>query len=116
MVNKGIMKFPRDKEVMVKFLGEKEAMLIDDDSYPPITSINTTVFYFKAVMNSKKRGIPPSHRIKNVWIPMQYVTYKNDLAVEREVSTVKENKKEKKKASKPFIWAKFNGVRAGSKG
>ena len=75
MVNNGIMKLPRDKEVMVKLPGEnevmvkfpreKEAMLIDEDSYPPVASINTIVFYFKAVMNSKKaRGIPLSPRIK----------------------------------------------------
>ena len=44
---------------MVKFPREKEVILIDEDSYPPVASINTTAFDFKALINSKKaKGIP----------------------------------------------------------
>ena len=78
----------------MKFQGEKEAILIDEDAYPPVASINTIVFYFKALIDSNKvRGIPPSLKIRNIWIPKQYLTYKNDVAAERGVSIVRENKK-----------------------
>ena len=79
---------------MVKFFGEKEAILIDEDSYPRVVSINTTAFDFKALINSKKaEGIPLSLRIRKVWIPKQYLTYKNDMAIERGMSTVREKEK-----------------------
>ena len=75
---------------MVKFPREKEAILIDEDTFPPVALINTISFDLKALMNSKKaRDFPPSHRIIKVWIPKQYLTYKNDLVV------VKEKKKNK---------------------
>ena len=78
------MKFPREKKVMV----------IREDTFAHATSINTIAFDLKVVMNSKKlRGIPPSLRIRKVWIPKQYLTYKNDLVVERGVFVVKEKKK-----------------------
>ena len=45
-------------------------------------------------MNSKKaRVIPPSPRIRKVWISKQYLTYKNGLTIERGVSAIIENKK-----------------------
>ena len=79
---------------MVKFLGQNEAILIDEDSYPLVASINTTAFDFKVVMNSKKaRGIPSSPRIRKVWIPKKYLNYKNYMVVERGVSAVREKKK-----------------------
>ena len=69
---------------MVKFLGEKETILIDEDTFPPVASINTDAFDLKALVNSKKaRGIPSSPMIRNVWIPKQYLTYKNNLTTER---------------------------------
>ena len=69
---------------MVKFLREKQVILINEDTFPPITSINVVDFDLNAVMNSKnERGIPPSLRIRNVWIPNQYLTYKNDLVAKR---------------------------------
>ena len=65
---------------MVKFSREKEVMVIGEDTFPLVTSINTVAFDLKAVMNSKKaRGIPISLRIRKVWILKQYLTYKNDL-------------------------------------
>ena len=45
-------------------------------------------------MNSKKaRVIPLSPRIRKVWISKQYLTYKNDLTIERGVSAIIEKKK-----------------------
>ena len=70
-------------------------MVIGEDTFPPLASINTIAFDLKAVMNSKKvRGISPSLRIRNVWIPKQYLIYKNDLATKIRVSTIIEKKKD----------------------
>ena len=92
-INKGILKSLGEKEAMVIFPREKEVMVIGEDTFPLVASINTVAFDLKAVMNSKKvRGIPLSPRIRKVWIPKQYLTYKNDLDVERKVSVVRENK------------------------
>ena len=64
------MKSHGEKEVMVKFLGEKEVILIDENIFPLVASINTTAFDLRALMNLKKaRRIPQSPRIRNVWIP-----------------------------------------------
>ena len=69
---------------MVKFLREKEVILINEDTFPLIVSINTIAFDLKVVMNSKKvRGIPPSSKIRKIWTPKQYLTYNNDLAALR---------------------------------
>ena len=80
-----MVKFFEEKEVMMKFLREKETILIDEDSYPPMASINTIAFDLKTLIDSNKvREInPPSIRIRKVWIPNQYLTYKNYMAVER---------------------------------
>ena len=52
---------------MVKFPREKEVMLIGEETFPPVASINTVAFDLKVVMNSKKtRGIQPSLRIRKV--------------------------------------------------
>ena len=39
---------------MVKFPREKEVMVIGEDTFPPVDSINTVAFDLKAVMNSNK--------------------------------------------------------------
>ena len=68
--------------------------MIDEDTFPPIASINTITFDLKALIYSKKaRGIPLSPRIRKVWIPNQYLIYKDDLKVERRVLVVREEKK-----------------------
>ena len=51
---------------MVKFPREKEVMVISEDTFPPIASINTVAFDLKVVLNSKAKGIPPSTRIRKV--------------------------------------------------
>ena len=78
---------------MVKFPREKKVIAIKEED-PLVASINTIVFDLNAVMNSKKeKEIPPIPGIRKVWIPKKYLTYKNDLAIERGVSAVKEKKK-----------------------
>ena len=68
--------------------------MIGKDPFPSVASINTYGFDFKALMNSKKKkAIPPSIRIRKLWIPKQYLTYKNYLTLERGVFAVIEKKK-----------------------
>ena len=75
------MKFLEEKEVMVKPPGGKEAMLIDEDPFPLAASINIATniatIDSRAMLNGKKAGkFSPSARVRNVWIPKQYLTYK----------------------------------------
>ena len=55
MINKGRLEFP----------GEKEAVLISEDSFPSVASINTVSFDFKALTNLKNTvRIPPCPKIR----------------------------------------------------
>ena len=48
--------------------------MIDEDSFQPEASINTTAFDLKVLINLKKaKGIPQSPRIRTVWILKQYL-------------------------------------------
>ena len=102
--NKVIINFPREKEVLVKFLvekkvmvksfGGKEAMLIDETPFPLAASINITATDSRAMINAKKvERFSPSARVRKVWIPRQYLTYKNDLVARERVSVTKKWKK-----------------------
>ena len=56
-INKGILKFP-DK---------KETMAIDEDSFPPVTSVNNTSLDLRALIESKKEGkISPRYGSLNI--------------------------------------------------
>ena len=85
------MKFPKEKEVMVKPPGGKEAMMLDEDPFPPIASINIAATESKAMLNAKKAvRFSPNVRVRKVWIPKQYLTYKNDFAPKGRLSAAKE--------------------------
>ena len=38
----GILKSPREKEAMVAFTGEKEVMVIGEDTFPPVAQLLLT--------------------------------------------------------------------------
>ena len=79
---------------MVKFHRENEAVVIDEDPFPPVASINTVSFDLKGLINSKKaKRVPLSPKTRKVWIFKQYLIYKDDFIVERRVYIVKEKKK-----------------------
>ena len=85
------MKFLEEKKVMVNPLGGKEAMMIDEDPFPPSTSINIAATDSRAMLNANKaEGFSPSARVRKVSIPKQYLTYKNDLAVKGRVHATSE--------------------------
>ena len=79
---------------MVKPLEGKEAMMINEDPFPPTASINIVATDSRAMLNAKKaRRFSLSAKIRKVWIPKQYLTYKNDLATKGRVTTTRERKK-----------------------
>ena len=45
-INKGILKFPKKKEVIV----------IDEDPFPPVASVNIATTNLRATLNAKKLG------------------------------------------------------------
>ena len=69
-------------------------MVIDEDPFPPVDSINLVPFDLWTLINLKKaRGIPPYSNIRKILIPKQYLIDKNDLTEKRRVFTTKGRKK-----------------------
>ena len=84
MINKGIL----------KYLEKKEVMVIDEDPFPPMASINILAVDLRAMLSAKKNGtFSPSVRIRKAWITKQYLTYKNYMVAEKGVSAIREKKK-----------------------
>ena len=84
LINKGILKFPEKKDVMV----------IDEDPIPPVASVNIVAIGLKVVLKVKNDGrFSPNIRIRKVWIPKQYMVHRDELTVKRRISTTKENEK-----------------------
>ena len=80
MINKGIL----------KFLEKNEAMVINEDPFPPVASVNIAATNLRAVLNVKKdERFSPNARIRKVWIPKQYLVHKDELAAKRKVPTAK---------------------------
>ena len=68
--------FLRGKEVMVKPHKEKEAMVIDEDPFPPVASINIATIDSSTMPNAKNAGrFSPSVGKRKVCILKQYLTY-----------------------------------------
>ena len=69
-------------------------MMIDEDQFPPVASINIVAIDSRAMPNAKKAWrFSPSVKVRKVWIPKQYLTYKNDLAAKGRVPTAREWKR-----------------------
>ena len=65
--------------------------MIDEDPLPPVASINIDATNSRVMLNEKKaRKFSPSARVKKVWIPKQYLTYKNDSAAKIKVFAARE--------------------------
>ena len=80
-INKGIL----------KFLEKKEAMVIDEDSFPPVASINIVAIDLKAVLNAKNdERFSPNARVRKVWISKQYLVHRDELAAKRRIFIAKE--------------------------
>ena len=69
-------------------------MVIDEDPFPPIASINIAAIDLRTLLNAEKAGgFSPSAKNRKVWIPKQYLVYMDDLETRRKVSVTRERKK-----------------------
>ena len=61
------MKFLEENEVMVKPPRGKEAMMIDEDPFPLVASINIAATNSRAILNAKKaERFSPSVKVRKV--------------------------------------------------
>ena len=68
--------------------------MVDEDPFPPVPSVNIAATDLRAVMNDKEdEKFSPNVKIRKVWVPKQYLVYKDELAVKGKVSTTRENEK-----------------------
>ena len=66
--------------------------MVDEDPFPPVPSVNIAATELRAVMNDKEdEKFSPNVKIRKVWVPKQYLVYKEELAVKGKVSTTREN-------------------------
>ena len=69
-------------------------MVVDEDPFPPVALVNISATNLIAILNEKKDDKFSSNaRIRKVWIPKQYLVYKDELAVKGKVSTTGEKEK-----------------------
>ena len=61
--------------------------MVDDDLFPPTTSVNIDATNLRAVLNEKEdEKSSPNVKIRKVWIPKQRLVYKDKMAIKRNVS------------------------------
>ena len=78
----------------MKFSEKKEAMVINEDPFPLVASINIDTIDLRVMLNAKKaRRFSPSVKTRKIWIPKQYLVYMDDLVARRRVSVTRERKK-----------------------
>ena len=59
-------------------------MAIDEEPVPLVASVNITTTDLKAVLKAKNDGrFYPNGRIRNVWIPKQYLVHRGELAAKK---------------------------------
>ena len=68
--------------------------MIDEDPIPPVASVNMAANNLKVVFNEKNDGIfSINSRIRKVWIPKQYLIYRDELTAKRRIFVAKEKEK-----------------------
>ena len=87
-------------------------MVVDEDPFPPVASVNIAATDLRAVLNEKEdEKFSPNVKIRNVWIPKQYMVYKDEMIVKGKVSIAREKQKNERypyhskqemKKEKPF--------------
>ena len=69
-------------------------MVVDEDPFPLVASVNIVATDLRVVLNEKEdEKFSPNVNIRKVWIPKQYLVYKDELAVKEKVSITKEKEK-----------------------
>ena len=86
-INKGIL----------KFLEKKEAMVVDEDPFPQMDLVNILATDIRVVLNEKEdKKFSPNVKIRKVWIPKQYLVYKDELVLKGKVSIAREKEKNRR--------------------
>ena len=68
--------------------------MINEDPFPPMTSVNIAAIDLRTMLNVKKNGrLSPNARIRKVWIPKQYLVHRDELERKRRASAARENEK-----------------------
>ena len=56
--------------------------MVDEDPFPPEASVNIAATDLRAVLNENEdEEFSPNVKIRKVWIPKQYLVYKDELAI-----------------------------------
>ena len=86
-INKGILKYPK----------KNEAMVVDEDSFLSLASVNIASTDLKATLNEKEdEKFSPNVKIRKVWVLKQYLVFKDELSVKGKVSiTIEKEKNER---------------------
>ena len=64
---------------ILKFLGKKESMAIDEDPFPPVASVNTASFDLRGLIESKKAG---KLSLGKIWVPKYCLVHVDRLKKE----------------------------------
>ena len=68
--------------------------MVDEDLFSLVASVNIATMDLIAVLNEKKdEKFSPNVKIRKVWIPKQYLVYKDELTIKGKVSTSREKEK-----------------------
>ena len=68
--------------------------MVDEDPFPPVASINIAATDLSAVLNENEdEKFSPNVKIRKVWVPKQYLVYKDELVVKGKVSVTREKEK-----------------------
>ena len=72
-------------------------MVVDKNPFPLVASVNIPATDLRAVLNEKEdEKFSLDVKIRKVWVPKQYLIYKDELTVKRKVSTAREKEKKRK--------------------
>ena len=69
-------------------------MVVDEDPFPLVASVNIVAIDLRAILNEKEdEKFSCNVKIRKVWIPKQYLVYKDELAIKGKVSIGREKMK-----------------------
>ena len=68
--------------------------MVNEDPFTPMTSVNIAATDLRTVLNENEdEKFSPNVKIRKVWIPKQYLVYKDELVIKGKVSTAREKEK-----------------------
>ena len=68
--------------------------MVDENPFPPMALVNIAATNLRAVLNvNEYEKFSPNVKLRKVWVPKQYLVYKDELVVKGKVSIVREKAK-----------------------